>query len=269
MMQAVVLRRNVADQARSMAAWTAGLMLLALMYMALYPTIHSSGVNIQQLLDQMPKALRDAFLGAGVDYNTPTGYLGTELFALIVPIVLLVVAVVGGSRALAGEEGAGTIDLLLSTPLARARLVIEKAAAAALPVLVMATATWALVAALGPVFGLRVDLATLAAALTAVALMAVGFGQIAMLVAGTTGRRGLGAGVAGALAVALYALNAVAPSVAGLQGVNNAISPFHWSGGPGVLANGVPWTGMVALLALVAVAFVLTVVTYQRRDLSA
>lgn len=268
-MQAVVLRRNVADQARSMAAWTAGLMLLALMYMALYPTIHSSGVNIQQLLEQMPKALRDAFLGAGVDYNTPTGYLGTELFALIVPIVLLVVAVVGGSRALAGEEGAGTIDLLLATPLARTRLVIEKSVASALPVIVMAAATWVLVAAIGPAFGLRVDLPTLAAALTAVALMALGFGQIAMLVAGASGRRGLGAGVAGALAVATYALNAVAPSVSALQGINNAISPFHWSGGPGVLANGVQWTGMVALLALVLAALVMTIVAYERRDLSA
>lgn len=268
-MGAVVLRRNVADQGRSMAAWTAGLMLLALMYMALYPTIHASGVNIQQLLDQMPKALRDAFLGAGVDYNTPAGYLGTELFALVVPIVLLVVAIVGGSRALAGEESGGTIDLLLSTPLARERLVIEKAAATALPVLLMAGATWVLVAGLGPAFGLRVDLVTLAAALTAIALMALGFGQIAMLVAGATGHRGLGAGAAGALAVASYALNAVAPSVSALKGVDNAISPFHWTGGPGALANGVPWNGMVALLALAVAALVLTAVTYERRDLGA
>ena len=268
-MHAFVLRRNLADQTRALAAWAAGIGVLALMYLAFYPAIRNSGVNIQQLLDKLPKPVRDAFLGVGVDYNSPTGYLGTELFAFLVPVILLVVAIVGGSRALAAEEGNGTIDLLLSTPLSRRRLVGEKAMAAVLPVFGLAAVVWLVVLAFGPVFGIDANPVDLLVALVAVALLAVGFGLLAMLVAGATGRRGLGAGAAAALAALLYVLNALGSAVAALQGVSGIVSPFHWSGGPGVLVNGVPWTGMAALIVLPLLLLALMLVTYQRRDLSA
>lgn len=267
-MHAFVLRRGLAEQARALAAWAGGIGLLALMYLAFYPAIHSSGVNIQQLLDQLPKPVRDAFLGAGVDYNTPTGYLGTELFAFIVPVLLLVVAIVAGSRSLAGEEGSGTMDLLLATPLPRRRLVLEKAVVTSAPLLGLAAVVWTVVAALGPPFGIMVNLADLAVALVAVALMAVGFGLLAMLVAGATGKRGLGAGAAGALAVGLYALNALGSAVDALRGAAGIVSPFHWSGGPGVLASGVPWPGMLALIVLPFVLLALTLAAFERRDLT-
>jgi ABC-2 type transport system permease protein len=267
-MHAYVLRRNLVDQWRVLVAWAAGLLLLVLLYISLYPAIHSSGFNIQQLLNQMPAALRNAFLGAGVNYDTPTGYLGTELFAFLLPVILLAVAVVGGSRALAGEEGAGTIDLLLATPLRRRRLVVEKSLAAVLPVLGLGVLVWLLVALLGPAFNVQVPLSNLAIALLAVALLAITFGELALAVGGATGKRGLGAGIAGGLAVALYALNAVAPSVTGLQGLDNVVSPFHWSGGPGVLANGVEWGGMLALIIVPVVLLGIAVLTYDRRDIS-
>ena len=267
-MHAHVLRRGLAEQTRALIAWAGGLGLLALMYLAFYPAIHGSGVNIQQLLDQLPKPVRDAFLGAGVDYNTPTGYLGTELFAFLVPLLLLVVAIVAGSRALAAEESTGTIDLLLATPLPRRRLVVEKALAASLPVLGLAAVVWLVVLAFGPPFGIVVNVADLAVALLAVALMAIGFGLLALLIAGATGRRSLGAGAAAGLAAACYVLNALGSAVPALQGVATIVSPFHWTGGPGVLVSGVPWSGMLALVVLPFVLLGLALLTYERRDLT-
>src|SRR5579864_5852988 len=269
MIAGYVLSRNVSEQRRALLAWAAGLAVLATIYMALYPAIRSSGVNIQQLLDKLPEAVRNAILGAGVDYNTPTGYLGTELFAFIVPVILLVMSITNGSRALAAEESTGTIDVLLSTPLRRRRLVGEKWLSAVLPTLAVAAVVWIVVAGLGPAFGVGVSLGSLAIGLLAVALMAIAFGTLALAIAGATGKRGVGAGVAGALAVALYALNAVAPSVGGLQPVAEVLSPFHWAGGPGVLAHGVQWPGMLALVALPFVFVVLGVLAYDGRDIAA
>jgi len=40
---------------------------------------------VQQLLNTLPKGFRNAFLPAGVSYLSPPGYLGTELFSIIVP----------------------------------------------------------------------------------------------------------------------------------------------------------------------------------------
>ena len=44
----------------------------------------------------------------------------------MVPLLLLVAAIGAGARAIAGEEERGTLDLLLSTPVSRRRLALEK-----------------------------------------------------------------------------------------------------------------------------------------------
>lgn len=268
-MHADVLRRELADHWRALVAWSAGAVLLSVTYILFYPSIHASGAGIQQLLNSMPAALRNAFLGSGVSYLSPTGYLGTELFGLLVPVLLLVMGVLGGSRAVAGEERNGTIDLLLSTPMRRRRLVVEKSAGALLPLFAVAAAIWVAVAAVGPSQGLSVGLGSLAVALVGVGLLAAGFGMLAFVVASSAGSSAVGGGVAAALAVALYVLNVIGSVVPALTGLANAVSPFHWDGGPGVLSNGVAWSGMLLLIACPIVLLGLAIPLYERRDLTA
>jgi energy-coupling factor transporter ATP-binding protein EcfA2 len=134
---------------------------------------------------------------------------------------------------------------------------------------ILGAGVWALVAVVGPAFGVVVGLGGLAVAILAVALLATGFGMLALLVAGFSGRRGLGAGVAAGFAVALYVLNVLGSAMAGLHGLASVISPFHWSGGPGVLINEVEWGGTAALCIVPVVLLVLTVLAYERRDLGA
>lgn len=268
-MHADVLRRELADHWRALIAWSAGGVLLSVTYVFFYPSIRSSGAGLQQLLDSMPAALRNAFLGSGVSYLSPSGYLGTELFGFLVPALLLVMGVLAASRALAAEERNSTIDLLLSTPIRRRRLVVEKAVGALLPLFVIATAIWLAVAAVGPSQGLTVSLSALAVALAAVALLAAGFGMLAFVVASATGSSGVGGGMAAALAVAMYVLNVIGSLVPALTGFANAVSPFHWVGGPGVLAYGVAWSGMLLLIACPIVLLGLAILVYERRDLTA
>jgi ABC-2 type transport system permease protein len=268
-MHADVLRRELADHWRGLIAWSGGAILLSVTYILFYPTIHASGAGIQQLLNSMPAALRNAFLGNGVSYLSPAGYLGTELFGLLVPVLLLVMGVLAGSRALAAEERNGTIDLLLSTPVRRRRLVVEKAVGALLPLLVIAASVWLAVTVIGPSQGLTVSLVSLAVALVAVALLGAGFGMLAFAVASATGSSSLGGGSAAALAVALYVLNVVGSVVPALTGLANAVSPFHWDGGPSVLSSGVAWSGMLLLIASPIVLLGLAIVLYERRDLTA
>jgi ABC-2 type transport system permease protein len=264
-----VSRRELADHWRALIAWSAGAVLLSATYILFYPSIRTSGAGIQHLLDSMPAALRNAFLGSGVSYLSPAGYLGTELFGLIVPVLLLVMGVLAGSRALAAEERNGTIDLLLSTPIRRRRLVAEKAAGALLPLFVIAAVIWLAVAGIGPSQGLVVSLGGLAVALVAVALLAAGFGMLAFVVASAAGSSALGGGVAAGLALAVYVLNVVGSVVPALTGFANAVSPFHWVGGPGVLTNGVAWSGILLLIACPVVLLGLAILAYEQRDLTA
>jgi ABC-2 type transport system permease protein len=264
-----VFRRELADHRRSLIGCGVGALLLVALYVFFYPTIKSSGAGVQQLLNTMPKAFRNAFIPAGVSYLSPPGYLGTELFSIIVPALLLVMGVLAGSRALAGEEQNGTIDLLLSTPIRRTRLTIEKACGALLPLFGVAAAVWLAIVIIGPSQGIVLSLGNLTVTMLAVALMGVDFGMLAFLVASATGSVGIGGGSAAALAVAMYALSIFGSLVPWLTGFANAVSPFHWTGGSAALSNGVSWSGMLLLIVCPIVLLAASVVLYGRRDLTA
>ena len=268
-MHVEILRREIVDHWHGLLAWIVGAVLLTALYVFFYPSIHSHGAGIQKLLNSMPKAFRNAFMGSGVDYLSPAGYLGTELFGVYVPALLLVLGILAGGRALAGEERDGTIDLLLSTPLPRSRLVIEKAVGGLTPLFGVAAAVWLAVAVLGPSQGLTVHLGRLAEALIAVALLATLFGMLAFLVASATGSPGLGGGVAAAAAMAMYALNIIGSLVVALSGFAKAVSPFHWDGGAGVLVTGVAWWAMLLLIVCPTALVGISIVLYGRRDLTA
>jgi len=268
-MRCDVFRRELADHRQSLIGCSVGALALVALYVFLYPTIKSSGAGVQQLLNTLPKAFRTAFIPAGVSYLSPPGYLGTELFSIIVPALLLVMGVLAGSRALAGEEQNGTIDLLLSTPVRRTRLTIEKACGALLPLFVVAAAIWLAIVIVGPSQGVVLSLGNLTLTVLAVALLGVGFGMLAFLVASTTGSVGVGGGSAAALAVAMYALSIFGSLVPWLTGFANAVSPFHWSGGSAALTLGVSWSGMLPLIVCPIVLLGASVVLYERRDLTA
>jgi ABC-2 type transport system permease protein len=263
-----VFRRELADHRNMAIGCGIGALALACMYIFFYPTIKSSGAGVQQLLNTLPKGFQAAFLG-GVDYLSPDGYLGTEFFSILLPALMLVMAVLSGSRALAAEERNGTIDLLLSTPVRRRTLALQKAAGALLPLLGVAAAIWVVVLVLGPSQQLTVSPGGLAVALVAVVLMAAGFGMLAFLVSSATGSAAVGGGSAAALAVAMYALNIFGSLVSGLTGFADAVSPFHWVGGAGALANGVSWSGLLLLIVCPIVLLGAALVAYERRDLTA
>jgi ABC-2 type transport system permease protein len=68
-------------------------------------------------------------LGASMgDASTLIGFLHIELFSMILPSALVAFAAGTASGFTAGEESRGTIDILLSYPVSRRRVVLERPA---------------------------------------------------------------------------------------------------------------------------------------------
>ena len=125
-----VLLKTIRDQRRSYAAWCAGVVLLVAMYVALWPSIKGQP-SMQDFLDQMPPAFRNLFAMSGADMSTPVGYIQVELLSFMGPVLVLLYAIGIGSSAVAGEQDRGTLELLLTTPASRGRVLVDKAIAMA------------------------------------------------------------------------------------------------------------------------------------------
>ncbi len=260
-----LLRVSLAMQRRAVIGWGIGLAAVAAMYAAVYPSIQQSAGDLNAYLDKMPDAFKNV---VGANYTSPAGYLRAELFALLGPILFLVYAVGAGGRAIAGEEEARSLDLLLSTPMPRARVVREKAIAIAIAMTGLTFFLFVVVIAIGRPFDLVVPVADVGAACLMLLLMGLTFAALALAVGCATGRKAWAYGVTGVIAVTTYVLNALAPSVDALHWTR-PLSPFRWYLEPDPLTTGVHPVNIAVLIVITGVCTAAAVWAFRRRDLAA
>jgi len=256
--------RTLNERWRSTFGWGLGLVLMAVLQLAVYPSVAKSSASMQDFVNEWPEAFRQAFnLDA---YTTGAGFLNAEMFSMMVPLVLIAVAVSGAAAATAGEEERGTADLLLSLPVSRARVMVAKVLATVIAVLLVAGATLLTIAVGAPLVDLEVGLGDLAAGVLMTVLLALFFGAVALLVAAATGKRTVALGTAVGLALAAFLLNALAPMADWLEPWQKA-SPFHWALGDNPLVNGTDAAMAGLLLVAGLVLVVIADVAYRRRDI--
>lgn len=262
-----VWSKSLRDIRRSFAWWTLGLIFFVALILAVWPTVKDSP-SIAKLYESYPEALK-AFtsFGGTVDYGTPAGYLGAELFSFMVPLLFLIAAIGAGARAIAGEEESGTLDLLLSNPVSRIRLALKKLGALGVELVALGIVLLASLAVGASVESMKIGVDHLAAATFDAVLLALCFGAIAFLVGSATGRRGWAIGGTSALAVAAYLLNSLAPLVPALKDIQ-PISPFYHYAASDPLSSGLDAGHIVVLLAILVVASALAPLAFDRRDLA-
>lgn len=256
-----VLTDVVRTQRRSLALWALALAAVTAMYISFYPSI--GGADMDQMIANLPEGVVTAL---GYDQiGTPGGYLSSTVYDLLGPILLLVFAIANGARLIAGEEEDGSLELDLTAPISRRRLLLERLAALWLDVVllvgVLVIVTLVFVAALG----IEVGAVEILAGASGLLLLVLGFGTVALAVGALTGRRALALGVAAGLAVVAYMLNAIGPTV-GADWMTT-VSPFGWYLGEDPLINGFDLGGLALLACIPIVAAAVALVTFDRRDL--
>ncbi len=232
----------------------------------LFPT-YSKIVDLNSILEKMGPAAK--LMGASLgDASTLVGFLHIELFSMILPALMVVLAAGMASGFTAGEESRGTIDVLLSYPISRRRLVLEKSVALTIACIVSAISVWVFAVAGAAASNSPLPSDKLAAALVMLVVLGLAFGSIALVIAAATGNRGAAIGVAVGLMVVMYLVDALANIVDGL-GVIRPLSLFRYYMGNDPLRNGVSLADAGVLAAVAAVFLVLSLIAFDRRDLAA
>ena len=260
-----VFLKTLRDQRRSLIWWAIGLVSLTSLTVAFYPAF-SDAPEFDELFEKMPEALGRMFAGEFTDFTSPEGFLNSQLFFFVVPLMFVIFAVLGGSGAIAGEEGAGTLSLLLTSPTPRWHVVVHKFGAVAVATLILAVFLWVGLAAGAVAVGMDISMLGLAAASVSTALLAIAFGALALALGCITGARGTSAGAASAVAIAAYFLNALAPLSDALTPLQK-LSPFYYFIGADPLTNGLNALHAPVLLGLTAAALGVALFTFERRDI--
>ena len=260
-----VFLKTLRDQRRAFLWWGIGLMAATLYTVGLYPGIRDSVSEFTTIIEQWPATTR-AMLG-GFDLSSPVGYLQGYIFSYIAPLLFSIVTIGFGAKAIAGEERRGTLDLLLSNPLPRWRVVAEKFAALVVYLIALAFVLW-----LGLVISVRlivmdINLGRLTEATVSSVLLGLVFGALALALGCASGNRGLSMGVAGAVGVATYLLNTLGSMVEGLKPYCK-LSPFYYYISAEPLRDGLDLGHATVLIGLTAVLLAMALFVFERRDLA-
>lgn len=245
-----------------MLGWALGVAAMALLTFAFYPTFRQGGFD--EILKNAPKSLR-AMIGDPASYKTVPGFIGQEIFALRVPMVTLVMAVVLFTGIMAGDEDKGTLQTMLAQPVSRHRLLLEKFLAGSVITFVVC-----LGAALGILLALpfiheSLSLVRLLQAITGVWLLTMLFGMIGFALGAITGKRGLAGGVAGLFAFGTYLLTSLVASVSSLKGLEK-ISPFHYYNNPLITRVGLIGHDVLIFAIPILVLLLISAWVFTHRD---
>jgi beta-exotoxin I transport system permease protein len=259
-----VLLESLRDRRRSLLWWSIGLVATIALTIAFYPSIRDDPA-LSDYAKDLPESLRALFAGGEFDIASPAGFLNSQVFALTVPLLLLIFAIGAGSAAVAGEEEQGTLDLLLAHPVRRRDLVLQRFLA--LTVLVGALAVVVVVTvALGSwLVDLEIGFGRLLAASGSVGLLALLFGTIALAVGAVRPGRAQAIAVAAGLAVAAWLLDGLAQAVGTLDPLR-PLSPYYQALGQNPLREGAPWTGWALLVVATALLVAGAAIGLERRD---
>lgn len=260
-----VFLKSLRDQRMSLMFWGIGVAALSLLTVLFYPSVKDVPDFSKLFEDQ--EALTRVLAGGFTDLTSPEGYLNSQLYSLLVPILFLIFTIGRGSGAIAGEEENGTLDILLSNPTVRLQVLMQKFAAMVVATSVLAFVLWLSVVVGGAIVDMGLSPWRIAQVTLSAVLLGVLFGALALMLGSAFGKRGLSTGIAGAVAVGTYFIYAFAPLVEGIEPVEK-VFPFYYYIGADPLTNGLNLVHAAVLIGITAVLLVGAIVTFNRRDLA-
>ncbi|MEP6753785.1 MAG: ABC transporter permease subunit [Candidatus Dormiibacterota bacterium] len=233
-----------------------------------YPTVRNNS-ELDKTFAGLPPGVQAALgLAPGSLLTSPAGYLNSQYFANILPLMLLVFGIGLAAWAIGGDESAGTLELLLANPVSRLRVAVERAGALLLLVGFLAVLASATLLVLAPSSGLTdgISAGHIVEASAASALLALTFAALTFALGAATGSRSMAIAVSSALAMAGFVIEGIAAQVPALRPVRE-LSPWHWMLGSNPLQNGLQWHWWLLPVAATVLFVSLGVARFRVRDL--
>lgn len=245
--------------------WAIGISGLIAMTVLSYLAIKDQAKELDQTLGQLTSSA-GAFFG-GNDLFSPIGYLSSQIYFILLPLMIIILAITLSSSLIKKDESDGTIELILSRPVSRTQVLFGKAFAGIAILTFIAAFSYVVMVACAQIAGLSINQSDLLVTHLLCFLFAGSFGAISFaLVAVSRATRSLAGVVAILLSLGGYVITSLAGFVKGLEPVANAL-PYHYYNTVDLLGGTVDRGLIVYLVAIYLAAGIVMWIGYTRRDI--
>lgn len=251
---------------KQMLYWGLGLASLGLLVVLMVPLFDMQ--DMKALLESFPPFIL-ALIGIGSNlevFATNEGFVAVGFFGKSA-LIFAVYPVVMGMRITADDEDNGIMDILLSLPVPRARLLIEKFAAYAVSIIGVVAMIY-----LGMHFGVAVsgvelDMSRLTEVIFYLIPVMIFVMAVTMCIAAVVRRRQVALGLVTAFVIASFMLQTIgAMAEDTIAETIGQISFFTYYNAATIMTDGFVWSHIIGLAVLSLVLLLFSLYRYEGRD---
>lgn len=261
-----IVRWTVWQRRWSTFWWSFGAFAFIFLTLAVYPSFKDAGAELEKSFSNLSDSVL-ALFGGSSDFFSPIGFLNSQIFFLLLPLVLTMLAVALGAALIGREEQDTTLETLLARPISRGKVMAGKVIAGTVVLGIVSV-----VSLLTVVIGSRVyDLESVPSSAVALAtfnsfLLAYATGAITFLLAATGRARGAAIGIGAFVGLGGYIIDSLSGNVHWLEGPSKFL-PFHYFQSEAVLRQTYHWSNALFFVAILVICGALSYISFRRRDL--
>lgn len=255
-----LIASQLRDRRRSLLAWGLPIGLMSAFIVAIFPSIEES---IGKAVRNYPTGLKEAF-GIGQLTNVEQ-YLEAEMLSLIVPLAIGYLAGRAVASALSGAAESGRLDVLLSAPVSRSRIVAAGFTAAAIELAAVLLVSLLLTLLGSLLAGSGLSFSSAVAGFANVWPLALLFAGFGIVITGFSLRTNVVTGSVAGVLVAMYVADLIGRLDPGLDWIRYA-SVFRYYGR--AIEDGIDPLAFVGVTAAAVALAALGAVLFERRDIA-
>lgn len=260
-----VLAKSLRDIRGIALVWGIGIGLYCAWVLSIYPSF-SQSTSLANSLNNLPPAAR-ALVGQFSDLTAPAGFFNLVVLTYL-PLLVAIYALIQATGTLAGEEEQGIFSVLLSAPVSRARLVLDKIGGLVIGLVVVSLFAVGCVLLGIALTGISLDYGKAALAVLTALPPALVISAVSFLAGALLGSRAAAVGVGTLLTVGAYFLNTLGSTVDWLKPLRG-LSIFYQAAQSRPFDNEWGLGNLALLVGVAALAYALSLIVFQRRDLKA
>ncbi len=252
---------------KQMLYWGIGLASFGLMIVLMIPVFDVQ--QFKEMLETFPPMMLAMFgIGADIElFTTNEGFVAIGFFGKFA-LIFAVYPVVMGMRITANDEDNGTMDILLSLPIQRMHMIIERFLAYSLSIVGVVIMIYIGMIIGVAMSGVDLNMNTLSAVIFNLIPVLIFVLAFTLFIGTLVRRRQIALGIVTAFVIASFMLQTIgAMAVGTIAEPIGAVSFFTYYNAGTILADGIVWTHIAGLVALSTILLSLSLYRYEQRDI--
>ena len=261
-----IIKWTIWQRRWSIMWWSIAVVGFILLNLVFYPTFKDQAAELDKSLSQLPESAKALFAGSS-DFVSPVGYLNSQIFFLMLPMLLTILTIGLGSSIVAREESEGTIELLLARPISRNKLLLSKSIAAIIILLTVSLMAFLSIAITVKIVDITVPLRYITVATLGSIILALCFGSIAFVVTMLSkSSKTASIGIATLVAFGGYIVVSLSTTVKWLKNPGKIFPAFYYKP-EDILRGNINWKYFMFPISIIVISAIISWWSFNRRDI--